>query len=147
MDLDSMVRPSWVKTWRGAEFESSFVKNPRFVHKMDPTTWPSWWIGSTGNNSLKNFVTAGPGPEQIRNFPESRQQPDKYFVGATMASILFAQVASNATKIFGKGVGGGLHSTEGAYLLLTQQPQVWIPAFLKFFRGKMINFAEVNQRL
>ena len=45
--------------------------------------------------------------------------------------------------IFGlKGVGGGLHSTEVAYLLLTQKPRVRFPGF----RGKIIIVAEVNQR-
>ena len=42
-------------------------------------------------------------------------------------------------------VGGGLRSTEVAYLLLTQQPQVWYPALPKFFWGKIINVAEVYQ--
>ena len=41
---------------------------------------------------------------------------------------------------------GELHSTEVAYLLLTQQPRVQFPAFQKNLRGKMIKVAEVNQR-
>ena len=41
---------------------------------------------------------------------------------------------------------GGLHSTEVAYLHLTQQPQVCFPAFSKNFRGKIIDVAEANQQ-
>ena len=45
-----------------------------------------------------------------------------------------------------RSVGRGLHSTEVAYLLLTQQPRVRFPVFLNFFRGKIVDVAEVNQR-
>ena len=38
-----------------------------------------------------------------------------------------------------------LHSTEVAYLLLTQQPQFRLPVFPKIFRGKIIDVAEVKQ--
>ena len=42
---------------------------------------------------------------------------------------------------------GGLHSTEVAYLLLTQQPRVQFPAFpQKIFIEKIIDVAEVNQQ-
>ena len=40
----------------------------------------------------------------------------------------------------------GLYSTEVAYLLLTQQPLVRIPALSKKIRGKIIDVAEVNQQ-
>ena len=40
---------------------------------------------------------------------------------------------------------GCLHTTEVAYLLLTQQPRVWFPAYPKKFRGKIRGVAEVNQ--
>ena len=41
----------------------------------------------------------------------------------------------------------GLHSTEVARLLLTQQPWVRFPAFRNFFQRKNINVAEPNQQL
>ena len=42
---------------------------------------------------------------------------------------------------------GGLHSTEVAYLLLTQQPRVQFQAFpQKIFIEKIIDVAEVNQQ-
>ena len=42
----------------------------------------------------------------------------------------------------------GLHSTEVAYLLLTQHPRVQFPAFPKKFRlkGKINYVAEINQQ-
>ena len=42
--------------------------------------------------------------------------------------------------------GRWLQSTEVAYLLLTQQPQIRLPVFQKMFRGNIIDVAEVNQR-
>ena len=39
----------------------------------------------------------------------------------------------------------GLHSTEVAYMLLTQQPRVRISAYPLIFTEKIINVAEVNQ--
>ena len=38
-----------------------------------------------------------------------------------------------------------MHSTEVAYLPLTQQPRVQVPAFQKNFRGKIIDVAVVNK--
>ena len=43
-------------------------------------------------------------------------------------------------KLFVHG-GGGLHSTDASYLLLTQQPQVRLSVFPKFCRGKISDIA------
>ena len=59
---------------------------------------------------------------------------------------LMATLAVMANKLIFPMGWRGMHSTEVVYLLLTQKPQVRIPAFPIFFSGNFFKVTEVNQQ-